>query len=266
MTIPSPMRSIVLGVALLAVGNAALAQTLPSVGMQRSTRTELAARVSALEGQVAAGVTKGEKRARVMEEISEIRGRLAEGDFRVGDRFLYTLTIDSIRSDTISVRDGLQVTLTNLPDVSLKGVLRAELDEALATHVSRFLKHARVRTVTLTQVSILGAVGRPGYYWAAPDSPLGELIMMAGGPVPDANIGEVEIKRANRVVLEAKDSRKALRQGRTIEQVDMRSGDEVRIPLKRKVNWGQMIQLLFVASSLFFAFVQFMQYYYSRQE
>ena len=237
-----------------------------TVSLQRATRTDLAARVATLEGQFTASAPKGEKKAKIAADLAELRSRLANGDFRVGDRFLYTLTMDSVRSDTVSVRDGLTVAVGNLPDISLKGVLRSELDDALSAHILRYLKNARIRTVTLTQVSILGAVGRPGYYNVAPDRPLSELIMIAGGPVADANLREVEIKRASRVVLRSKDSRQALLNGRTVEQVDIRSGDEVVIPMKRKANWGQIIQLLFVASSLFFAFIQFIQWYYGRQE
>ena len=244
----------------------ATTQTPPTMSLQRATRTDLAARAASLEGQLTGGTAKGEKNAKLAADLAELRSRLANGDFRVGDRFLYTLTMDSVRSDTVSVRDGLTVTVGNLPDMSIKGVLRSELDDALTTHILRYLKNARIRTVTLTQVSILGAVSRPGYYYAAPDRPVSELIMIAGGPVVDANLREVEIKRANKVVMRSKDSRQALINGRTIEQVDIRSGDEVRIPMKRKANWTQIIQLLFVASSLFFAFIQFIQWYYGRQE
>ena len=255
-----------LGVVAPSPANAvALAQSSPSASLQRATRTELAARLGTLESQLASGA-RGAKKTEAEREIAETRTRLSEGDFGVGDRFLFTLTVDSVRSDTASVRDGLLVTLSNLPDLSLKGVLRSELNDVVTAHVLRYLKNARIRTVTFTQVSILGAVARPGYYWAAPDRPLGELIMMAGGPAPEANLREVEIKRANRVVLKGKDSRQALIDGRTIEQVDIRSGDEVRVATKRKANWGQIIQLMFVASSLFFAFVQFVQWYYGRQE
>ncbi len=255
--------------AVVALCGPASASTQPppsTVSLQRATRTDLAARVATLEGQFTAGATKGETKVKIGADLAELRSRLANGDFRVGDRFLYTLTMDSVRSDTVSVRDGLTVAVGNLPDISLKGVLRSELDDALSAHILRYLKNARIRTVTLTQVSILGAVGRPGYYNVAPDRPLSELIMIAGGPVADANLREVEIKRASRVVLKSKDSRQALLNGRTVEQVDIRSGDEVVIPMKRKANWGQIIQLLFVASSLFFAFVQFIQWYYGRQE
>ena len=215
-------------------------------------------------------VTLREKQLAIKSEVEDLRARMANGDFRVGDRFASTLTIDSVRSDTVSIRDGLLISISNLPDFSVKGLLRSELDDALNSYVSRYLKNARIRTVMLTQVSILGAVGRPGFYWITPDRPISDLIMIAGGPTAgqsgDANLRELEIKRANRVIMNSKESRAALMEGRTIEQADIRTGDEVRIPVKRKINWQSVIQLMFVASSLFFAFIQFVQWYYNRQE
>jgi protein involved in polysaccharide export with SLBB domain len=115
-------------------------------------------------------------------------------------------------------------------------------------------------------MSISGAVARPGFYWASPDRPLSELIMMAGGPAIEANLRELEVRRSGTVVLTSKSSRDAMIRGYTIEQMDIRSGDEVRIPSKRKINWGSIMQLMFIVSSLFFAGLQFIQWYYSRQE
>ena len=51
-----------------------------------------------------------------------------------------------------------------------------------------------------------------------------------------------------------------------MEQVDIRSGDEIRVPLKKKLNWQTIIQVMFIFSSLFFAFIQFLQWYYNRQQ
>lgn len=241
------------------------AQSSALVGLQRATRAELATRAASLEGQLATA-KKGAPKERISVDLAELRARLVSGDFRVGDRFLITLTLDSVRSDTMSVRDGLVVTISNLPDVSLKGVLRSELDDALTVHVLRYFKNARIRTVPLTQVSVLGAVGRPGFHWIAPDRPVSEIIMIAGGPIPDANLREMEVKRASRVMINPKNSRTALISGATLEQLDIRSGDEIRIPTRRKVNWGSIIQLMLVASSLFFGFIQFIQWYYGRKE
>jgi hypothetical protein len=66
--------------------------------------------------------------------------------------------------------------------------------------------------------------------------------------------------------LTAKASRKAVKDGRTLEQLDVQSGDEVKIPIKKKVNWQLVTQSLLVVSTLFFAGLQFLQWYYTRQE
>jgi hypothetical protein len=66
--------------------------------------------------------------------------------------------------------------------------------------------------------------------------------------------------------LTVKASRKAVKDGRTLEQLDVQSGDEVKIPLKRKINWQIVIQSMLVVSSLFFAGLQFLQWYYNRLE
>jgi SLBB domain len=231
------MRSVLATMLALSCASVAKAQNGGVETLFRAPRTTLATRVATLEG-----------------------------DFHVGDRFLFTLTIDSSRTDTVSVRDNVVVTVASLPDLSLKGVLRSELDGVLEAHILRYVKNARVRTVPLTSLSIVGAVGRPGFYWASPDRPLSELIMMAGGPAVDAKLREIEIRRAGKVTLKAKESRDALMRGYTVEQMDVRSGDEVRVPAKRKWNWQSIIQLMFVVSSLFFAGIQFLQWYYDRQE
>ena len=249
----------------------ATGSTLPAQGAasaatnwQRASRAELAARLQTLEAQPPAKASKA--RVAQLQELADLRARLQDGDFHVGDRFVSTMTVDAPRTDTLVVRDGLQVAILNLPELSLKGVLRAELSSTVLRHVSRYVKNVQLRTVLLTQVSVVGAVGRPGFYWAAPDRPLSELVMLAGGPVNEANLTELEVMRNNRTVVTAKASRDAIARGATLEQVDIRSGDEVRIPLKKHINWQMVIQVFFIISSVFFAIIQFLQWYYSRQE
>lgn len=232
---------------------------------QMATRTELSERLAAMEKQAGDPSAKKDAKARALAETTEIRKRLAEGDFQVGDRFTYTIVLDTVSSDTASVRSGQVASISNLPDVRLKGVLRSELNELLKTHVSTYVKNATVRSLVLTRVSVLGAVLRPGYYYASPDRAITELVMLAGGPAVDANLAQIEVRRDNKTLLSAKDSKEAVKEGRTLEQVDIRSGDEVTIPTKKRVNWQAIIQLLLVLSSAVFAFFQFISWYYSRQ-
>ena len=260
-------------VALLLVAAAATpvhelpAQAVPTAGAQRATRGELATRASELERQLATGSLRGDKQNRARAELASFQLRLSQGDFKVGDRFVLTFRQDSVRTDTASVRDSLKVSLLALPDLSLGGVLRSELDEKLNAHVSRYLKNASVRSSVLTRIAILGAVRSPGYYYALPDRPITDLVMLASGPADKANLAELEITRGATVTLKSKDSKRAIKDGRTLEQLDVQSGDEIRIPVKRgRPSFQSIAQILFVFSSLLFALLQFVQWYYDRQD
>lgn len=253
-------------VVVLCTGAASLpAQVVPTAGVQRATRIELAARVAVVEQELASGQYQGSSQNRAKAEIAAIQQRLQHGDFKVGDRFVLTFRQDSVRTDTASVRDSLMVSLLALPDFSLAGVLRSELDERLNAYVARFFKNAAVRSSVLTRIAIRGAVQGPGFYYAAPDRPVSDLVMLAGGPLVTANLDQLEVRRGSLVLLKPKGSKRVVKEGRTLEQIDIQSGDEVFIPAKRgRPSFQSVIQLLFVFSSLFFAFLQFVQWYYGR--
>lgn len=259
------MRAFRLAIFLCLLPAASSAQSAPAAGAQRATRTELATRLQQLAGQIASA-SKVDQRGKLVAEQTAIRARLESGDFKVGDRFVMTVRFDSVRVDTASVRDSLVVSILNLPDLRLQGVLRSELDEKLNQHVARFIRNATVRSNVLTRIAVLGAVRSPGFYYASPDRPVSDILMLAGGPAPDANLGRFELRRGTNTLVEGKKSRELLESGRTLEQLDVQSGDEFRIPVKRKVNWQLVIQLFFIASSLFFAVFQFLQWYYNRQD
>ncbi len=259
------IRGVIFTIAV-AAATPTFAQDAPLAGAQRATRSALSERVAELEQKSGRGSLSGSAQNRAVAEIAAIRMRLQQGDFRVGDRFVITLRQDSVRSDTASVRDSLKVAVLNLPDVSLSGVLRSELDERMTAHVARYLRNVSVRTSILTRVAIMGAVRTPGFYYASPDRPISDLVMVAGGPADQANLNELEVSRGAAKLLTVKDSRKAVKEGRTLEQLDVQSGDEVKIPVKRKINWQLVIQSMLVISSLFFAGLQFLQWYYNRQD
>ena len=235
------------------------------VGAPLATRAELAIQVASLEQKLASNA-RGADRERTQQELAGLRERLERGDFKVGDQMVVTTNRpEGVQVDTASVRDSLVVSLGALPEVSLKGVLRSELTEKLQEHVSAYIKNATVRSNLLMRLLIIGAVGRPGPYLASPDRPLSDLLMVAGGPTGDANLNEIEVTRGGKRVLSAKDSRAALKDGRTLAQADLRSGDEVRIPKKRKINWQAVIQVAALTTTLLFAFISFLRFYYDQQ-
>lgn len=250
-------------VCIVAMASVVDAQDAPLAGPQRATRAELTSLAAGLEQRMQANPRD---RERLQSELLAIRKRLQDGDFRVGDQFVVTTRTDAVRADTASVRDSLLVAIANLPDVSLQGVLRSELNEKLSAHVARFLRDASVRTNVLTRVQIVGAVARPGFYYASPDRPITELLQLAGGAGPDAKLDEMEVSRSGRKLLSAKDSKRPLKEGRTLEQLDVQSGDEIRVPAKRRINWQALLSVLGIVTTLFFAVIQFIRLYYESQE
>ena len=261
-------RAVLCGAVLLTVAAAvpAQAQTVGSGGPQRAARQELQALATSLDRQVAAE-KDGRARLRLQLSAAAVRERLDKGDFRPGDRFLVALARDSAPSvDTVQVRDSLLVLFGGLPELRVAGVLRSELEGLLQTHASRYLRNVTVRASILTRVQVSGPVARPGFYYASPDRPVSDLVMLAGGPGVGANLGNLRIRRGAVEVLGEKEGRRVIKDGRTLEQLDVQSGDEVVVGTARKINWGLVIQLAFVVSSLFFAALQFIQWYYSRQD
>jgi protein involved in polysaccharide export with SLBB domain len=252
------------------------AQAVASQGLQRASRAQLAERVAELERQLAAG-GRSLNRSAAMTEAAAIKQRLAEGDFRVGNQFVLNIvTSTSTPSDTVSVRDSLVVSFpavalpgidpVTIPEMSVRGLLRSELDERLTTHVARYLRGVQVRANVLTRITISGQVGRTGFYAASPDRPIGDVLMLAGGPTAEAKLDEIEITRSGRKILAGKDSKKAFAEGRTLDQLDVQDGDVVTVPKKKKINWTQLIQVFALVTTLIFAVLQFVQYYYNQKE
>ena len=241
------------------------AQGAPTVGAPMASRVELASEIAALEQKLATN-ERGLDRNKAQQELAALRDRLSRGDFKVGDQMVVTTNRpEGVQVDTASVRDSLVVSIGALPEVSLRGVLRSELTDKLQDHVSAYIRNATVRANLLMRLLIIGSVGRPGPYLASPDRPLSDLLMLAGGPTAEANLNEIEVTRSGKRVLSSKDSRAALKDGRTLAQADLRSGDEVRIPKKRKINWQAIIQVAALATTLLFAFIQFLRFYYDQK-
>jgi protein involved in polysaccharide export with SLBB domain len=261
---------ILVSAALVGAPVAVSGQTSPSsppartVSWQRASRTELTAHLQDLERIASSGKLKGDAKNANTEEIADTRKRLANGDFNVGDKFLVTITQDSVRTDTVTVTDSLIVSFFALEPVSVRGVLRSELNDRMNAHVARFLRNVSVRTSLLTRLSVLGAVGRPGFFYYSPDQPISGVVMLAGGPAPTADLTKLEVYRGTRRIISDKDSKSALKDGRTIEELNIQSGDEIRIPVVRKFNWQIILQLLFLASTLFLTLINFLRWYYNR--
>lgn len=248
----------------LAMSGAAHAQDT-AVGFQ-AKRVDLQNRLAGRETELANPKLNSSKRREVQAEVATIKNRLDNGDFKTGDLLVVTVDVENRPSvDTATVRDGGLISISRVPDVSVAGALRSEVEEKVRKHVGTYFRTPDVRVNFTTRVMMSGAVARKGSLSVPPDRPISELITLAGGGLPNAKMDQLEVKRGNKVVLSKKASKKALLAGVTVEQAGIENGDVVEIPGSVKFTWQGVTQTVFLISSLTFALINFLRYYYSEE-
>ncbi len=224
-----------------------------------ATRAQLTARRDSL---TRFDTTSSAGRSR-RDEINEIRRRLVNGDFRAGDRFLVqdlllsrpaSAGVTPVLGDTVVVREGVGgpvYSLNTWADGSLRGVLRAELPAAVETYERTYVRDPRLRVVPLTRLSITGSVPRPGYYVVDPDRQITDAITLAGGPgAAGQKKGRITVLRGSKQLYDTKAVQTAIRDGRTLDDLSIRSGDEVRVEEPKHSSFPSAQTLFFGLSAL----------------
>ena len=160
-------------------------------------------------------------------QAESARERLANGDFQTGDRIAMVVQGEPSLSDTLTVRANQVVHLANMPDITLHGVLRSELQDYLKQQLGQYLRNPDVRAVSLVRVDVLGPVLRPGFYTAPADELVSDVVMQAGGLSPQADINRTVVRRGEVLVQPALRVQEALARGETLDQLDVRAGDAI---------------------------------------
>lgn len=222
--------------ALGVAGSPLPAQAVSPAGSASSPRREYESR-SELEAQA-----KAAESAHRTSEAWLLHQRLEKGDFQDGDKIFVAVQASLIAGpldipETVTVRSGRRIELGRMGELSLEGVLRAELTEKLRDHLAQYVKEPIVHTTPLVRVGVLGFVGRPGFFYSPADRPLSDLLMQAGGPGQDANITGLTVRRGDDVIWNAQDTHTALADGMSLDRMHLRAGDEIYVPQKSHISW-----------------------------
>ena len=173
-----------------------------------------------------------------------IRSRLEEGDFLAGDRISVRLAGDpTLFPDTLLVERGSVITLPNIGEISLQGVLRSELKDHLTNEISRFVRDPELTVQSYVRLSVQGRVRSPGFYVFPAETLLADVIMVAGGPAEDSKLDDIRIRRGENRLMRGGEVLAALDQGRSLDQLGLRAGDEVTVPRRVAViGWGLVVR------------------------
>ena len=211
--------------ALIACGAPCSAQQIASP----NERVALESRAARAESVARSDTESSGLRAERLAEASALRTRLREGDFHAGDRITLWVSGETAMSSTFTVRTGNILEIPTLPQISLRGVLRSELRDRLFQEISRYIKQPEIQVTTLVNVAVLGAVGKPGFYSVAPDAPVTEVLMAAGGPTANSDFGRSRIVREGADVVTASLVRHYFDANSTVDDIGLQSGDQLFI-------------------------------------
>jgi len=180
---------------------------------------------AAAESPAYSSVLRAEARA----EAAKLRERLRTGDFRPGDRVLLTVEREAALSDTFTVAQERHIELPGLGSVPLDGLLRSEVEQHLRVFVSRYVRSAVVRARPFVRVSITGEVQAPGFYAVPSDVVLSDALLFARGITATARVTDVTIHRNDVVLWDSDELTDVVEGGRTLDQLDIRSGDRIEV-------------------------------------
>jgi protein involved in polysaccharide export with SLBB domain len=221
-----------------------------------ATRQELQEMLARYEQAAQSAGYSAALRVRAEQEAALIKQRLTDGDFRVGDHIVLIVEGESALGDTLIVTPTLSAVLPTGDSISLKGVLRSEVQSRLSEAMKRVLKKPVVRAETFLRIAVTGGVANQGYYVVRSDALLTEVLARAGGVSSTAKLTGLRIERDNRRIWEGEALQNALAEGRTVDQLSMRAGDQLVVPEQKNKtgNQGLMRTLAFTIPSLFALF------------
>ncbi len=221
--------SVALG-ALLAA-RAAAAQGDPWDYHNRAlTRQQLTQILARYQAAAQSPVYSADLHARVLRDADSISARLRNGDMRVGDRIRLRVDGQASLTDTFAVSSGPALVLPVVGSVDLSGVLRSELEGRITQSVDNVYHDTPVHVQLLTRLAVLGGVVRPGFYALPREALVDDAITAAGGLAGDGSLSAAYIERGRDRLVPADSLQLAMRERKTLEDLDLQAGDRIVVP------------------------------------
>jgi protein involved in polysaccharide export with SLBB domain len=204
------------------------AQSAAAASTTNVTRVELEAMLTrATENAASASAEPVREQARI--EASLIRSRLEAGDLRAGDLVALVVTGQPLLTDTFTVSAARGIDLPGLGEVELSGVLRSELLEHLTRRIATVTSAPVLEAGVLVPLEIRGSVRRPGVYAVPTETPVADVLGVAGGATSADAQGRVRIRRGNQVIWEGHALRSAELMGLSLDQMSVAAGDRMEV-------------------------------------
>jgi protein involved in polysaccharide export with SLBB domain len=135
------------------------------------------------------------------------------------------------------------------------------VEEHLTKEIGRYLRNPQVHASTSVRLSILGAVGKPGFYQIKSETLIGDAIMEAGGPASNVDPAKTRIDRSGQEIVSQEAFVESLKNGRTLDQMNLLAGDEIivggnRVNQQRGPAWNYIVPIISSIAGIGYLFAQ----------
>jgi hypothetical protein len=214
------------------------------------TRAQLQQSLEAAEALANSDAYSASFREAKRDEAALIRERLLEGDFYVGDQISITMIGDSGTTGIKAIGPGRVLTLPGLPDIPMRGVLRSELEAYLTEQVGRYVREPQIKARPTIRLTFMGGVGKAGFYQMDADIMLSDALMQAGGIGNQTELKDSKILRGEDQIMDGEAFNKAVTDGVTLDQLNLRAGDVVEVGIKQPSDWYTTLRTIAVIPAL----------------
>jgi protein involved in polysaccharide export with SLBB domain len=245
MRFPGFSGGMVAVLALLATAFPADRAAAQADGGSYASRAELERALEA-SGQGSAGADQ----TRSYYDAARLRQRLGEGDFRPGDEIRMSVEGYPDLSQVFVVDPERNLNLPVIGAVSLRGVLRSELQPHLTESIGRFIRDPRVRAESTIRLVIMGGVINPGYHSVPSHAQLTDLLTTAGGTTRQARVTRMRVERDGYRILTGDQLHHAVIAGRSIDQLGLQAGDHLLIPEQSASRFRDVLAVVSTVSTV----------------
>lgn len=208
-----------------------------------ASRQELEATLKVIDELAASEGYSGDFREAKLLEAMLIRERLAEGDFQVGDQLVLASVSEQGLNGNFTVQAGRVLVLPNIAPIPMKGVLRSEAQGYLQEQLRRYIKDPDIRVQPMIRLSIMGGVGKPGFFQLPADQLLSEALMGSAGIGPQTDLKKAYVTRGGEKIVDEVAFETALAEGTTLDRLNLRAGDEIFVSVKSTQSKIQRTQM-----------------------
>lgn len=159
----------------------------------------------------------------------------------------------NVNDDYTINKDGT-ILMPLIGRLKVSGNTEETLIELLKQKYSPYYKEPFITVIPLIRVTLMGAFNKPGSYRIDPEESLWELINMGGGPRSDCDLNTLRIERGGEVV--AKDLLNSFEQGYSLEEIGIRSGDQIIARVERQITVRGVLDYTRFGISLIMLYLQ----------